>query len=66
MDVGPREIAALLRGAQIAECPCCKDFNLPPAPAIAPHKIDGSALEDMLEVHLADRGSPGKNEIERT
>ncbi|MBA7654329.1 hypothetical protein ES703_62206 [subsurface metagenome] len=66
VEIGPRQIAALLKGAQVAECPRCRDFNLPPAPAITLHKIHGSALEDLLEAYLADKGPPGKNEMERT
>jgi len=66
VEIGPREIAALLKGAQVAECPRCRDFNLPPAPAITLHKIHGSALGDLLEAYLADKGPPGKNEMERT
>ena len=66
VEVGPREIAALLKGAQVAECPRCRDFNLPPAPAITLHKIHGSALGDLLEAYLADNGPLGKNEMERT
>ena len=66
VEIGPREIAALLKGAQVAECPHCRDFNLPPAPAITLHKIHGSALGDLLEAYLADKGPPGKNEMERT
>ncbi len=64
--IGPREIAALLKGAQVAECPRCRDFNLPPAPAITPHKIHASTLGDLLEAYLSDKGPPGKNEMERT
>ena len=59
VEVGPREIAVLLRGGQVAECPRCKDFNLPPASLLTPHKIDGSALEDILEAYLAGKGPPG-------
>lgn len=59
-DIGPRQIASLLKGERAAECPSCKDFNLPPAPLIAPHKIKGSALEDLLEAYLARKGPPGK------
>lgn len=66
VEIGPREIAALLKGAQVAECPRCRDFNLPPTPAITLHKIHGSALGDLLEAYLADKGPPGKNEMERT
>jgi len=66
VEIGPREIAALLKGAQVAECPRCRDFSLPPAPAITLHKIHGSALGDLLEAYLADKGPPGKNEMERT
>ena len=66
VEIGPRQIVALLKGAQVAECPRCRDFNLPPAPAITLHKIHGSALEDLLEAYLADKGPPGKNEMERT
>ena len=58
-EVSPREIAALLRGERVVECPGCKDFNLPPAPPVAPHKINGSALEDLLEAYLAEKGPPG-------
>jgi hypothetical protein len=60
VEVGPREIAALLKGERVAECPECRDFNLPPAPLVAPHKINGSALEDLLEALLAGKGPPGK------
>ena len=63
VDIGPRQIAAMLKGQQVAECPRCTDFNLPPAPLIAPHKIEGSTLEDLLEAYLADKGPP---ERERT
>ena len=59
VEIGPRQIAALLKGARVAECPRCRDFNLPPAPPVAPHKISGSALEDLLEGYLADKGPPG-------
>jgi len=59
VEIGPREIAALLKGARVAECPRCRDFNLPPAPLLAPHKINGSALEDMVEAYLTDKGPPG-------
>ena len=59
VEIGPREIAALVKGARVAECPRCRDFNLPPAPPVAPHKIDGSALEDLVEAYLADKGPPG-------
>jgi len=60
LEVGPREIAALLRGERVAECPSCTDLDLPPAPPFAPHKISGSALEDLLEAYLAEKGSPCK------
>ena len=60
VDIGPREIAAMLKGQRVAECPRCTDFNLPPAPPIAPHKIEGSTLEDLLEAYLAKNGPPGK------
>jgi len=59
VDIGPRQIAALLKGARVAECPRCRDFNLPPLPLLAPHKINGSTLEDLLEAYLADKGLPG-------
>ncbi len=59
VDIGPRQIAALLKGAWVAECPRCRDFNLPPLPLLAPHKINGSTLEDLLEAYLADKGLPG-------
>jgi len=58
-EIGPRQIAALLKGARVAECPRCRDFNLPPLPLLAPHKINGSTLEDLLEAYLADKGLPG-------
>ncbi|OGN94029.1 MAG: hypothetical protein A2Z75_03490 [Chloroflexi bacterium RBG_13_50_10] len=58
-EIGPREIATLLRGEQVVECPACKDFNLPPASPVTPHKIEGSALEDLLETYLAGKGPPG-------
>jgi len=60
LEVGPREFAALLRGERVAECPNCMDLNLPPAPPFAAHKINGSALEDLLEAYLAEKGPPGK------
>jgi len=66
VDIGPRQIAAMLKGQQVAECPRCTDFNLPPAPLIAPHKIEGSALEDLLEAYLAEKGPPGKATTEGT
>ena len=66
VEIGPREISALLKGVRVAECPRCRDFHLPPAPPVAPHKIDGSALEDLVEAYLAGKGPPGKNEMERT
>lgn len=59
-EVGLKEIASLLRGERVAECPSCKDLNLPPAPPVAPHKINGSSLEDLLEAYLAEKGPPGK------
>ena len=59
VEIGAREIATLLRGEQVAECPACKDFNLPPASPVTPHKIEGSALEDLLETYLAGKGPPG-------
>ncbi|MBA7664148.1 hypothetical protein ES703_72203 [subsurface metagenome] len=59
MEIGPRQVAALLKGAQVAECPRCRDVNLPPAPPVAPHKINGSALEDLLEGYLVDKGPLG-------
>jgi hypothetical protein len=59
-EVSPVEIAALLKGERVAECPNCMDLNLPPAPPVAPHKINGSALEDLLEAYLAEKGPPGK------
>ncbi|GAI69977.1 unnamed protein product, partial [marine sediment metagenome] len=40
------------------------DFNLPPLPLLAPHKIDGSALEDLVEAYLADKGPLGKATME--
>jgi len=58
MDSASRQIASLLRGEQVAECPQCKDFNLPPAAPIAPHKIKGSALADMVEAYVAGKGPP--------
>jgi hypothetical protein len=64
IEVGPREIAALLKGGRVAECPRCTDLNLPPAPLVAPHKINGSALEDLLEAYLAEKGPPGKGTSE--
>ena len=60
VDIGPRQIAALLKGKQVAECPRCTDFNLPPAPPLTAHKIEGSALEGLLEAYLAGKGPPGK------
>jgi len=66
VEIGPRQISALLKGVRVAECPRCRDFHLPPAPPVAPHKIDGSALEDLVEAYLAGKGPPGKNEMERT
>lgn len=66
VDIGPREIAALLKGERVAECPRCRDFNLPPAPPFAPHKIIGSALEDLVEAYLSDKGPPGKATMERS
>jgi len=66
VDVGPRQIAAMLKGQQIAECPHCTDFNLPPAPPIAPHKIEGSTLENVLQAYLDKKGPPGKTAAEGT
>lgn len=66
VQIGPRQIAALLKGARVAECLRCRDFNLPPLPLLAPHKIDGSALEDLVEAYLADKGPPGKAAMERS
>jgi len=66
VDIGPRQVAALLKGQRVAECPRCTDFNLPPAPPIAPHKIEGSALEGLLEAYLAGKGPPGKATTEGT
>jgi len=66
VEIGPSQISALLKGVRVAECPRCRDFHLPPAPAITLHKIDGSALEDLVEAYLAGKGPPGKNEMERT
>lgn len=66
VDIGPRQIASLLKGERVAECPQCRDFNLPPAPPIAPHKIEGSALEGLLEAYLAGKGPPGKAATEGT
>jgi hypothetical protein len=63
--IGPREIAALLKGALVAECAQCRDFNLPPAPPFAPHKIAGSTLEDLIEADLAGKGPPGQAPTER-
>ncbi len=60
VDIGPRQIAALLKGKQVAECPRCTDFNLPPAPPLTAHKIESSALEGLLEAYLAGKGPPGK------
>jgi hypothetical protein len=60
VDIGPRQIAAMLKGQQVAECPRCTDFNLPPAAPIAPHKIKGSAIEDLVEAYLADKGGTGR------
>jgi len=64
VEIGPREIAALLKGERVAECPRCRDFNLPPAPPFAAHKINDSALEDLLEAYLAGKGPPGKATME--
>jgi hypothetical protein len=66
VDIGPRQIAAMLKGQQIAECPHCTDFNLPPAPPIAPHKIEGSTLENVLQAYLDKKGPPGKTAAEGT
>lgn len=66
VEIGPREIAGLLKGGPVAECLQCRDFNLPPAPPFAAHKINGSALEDLLEAYLADKGPPGKAIMERS
>jgi len=66
VDIGPRQIAAMLKGQQIAECPHCTDFNLPPGPPIAPHKIEGSTLENMLQAYLDKKGPPGKTAAEGT
>lgn len=60
VDIGPREIAALLKGERVAECPECRDFNFPPSPPVAPHRINSSALEDLLEAYLVEKGPPGK------
>jgi len=65
-EVGPREIAALLKGERVAECPRCTDFNFPPSPPIAPHRINGSALEDLLEAYFAEKGPLGKATTEGT
>ena len=59
VEIGPREIAALLKGKHVAECPRCTDFNLPPAPPLTAHKIEDSALEGLLEAYLAGKGPPG-------
>jgi len=61
MDIGPREIAILLKGERIAECPQCRDFNLPPAPLFAAHKINSSSLEDLLVAYMASKGPLGKS-----
>lgn len=61
VDIGPREIAVLLKGERVAECPQCQDFNLPPAPPIAAHKISGSSLEDLVAAYLASKGPLGKD-----
>jgi len=66
VDIGPRQVAAMLKGQRVAECPRCTDFNLPPAPPIAPHKIEGSALEDLLQAYLAKKGPPGNSATEGT
>jgi len=66
VDIGPRQVAAMLKGQRVAECPRCTDFSLPPAPPIAPHKIEGSALEDLLQAYLAKKGPPGKAATEGT
>lgn len=66
VDIGPRQVAAMLKGQRVAECPRCTDFSLPPAPPIAPHKIEGSTLEDLLQAYLAKKGPPGKAATEGT
>ena len=66
VEIGLREIGALLKGARVAQCPQCRDWSLPPAPPFVPHKISGSALEDLVEAYLADRGSPGKATLGRS
>jgi len=63
VEVGPREVAALLKGERVAECPRCIDFNFPPSPPVAPHKINGSALEDLVEAYLAEKGPPGQGRV---
>lgn len=66
VEIGAREIGALLKGARVAECARCRDWSLPPAPPFAAHKINGSALEDLVEAYLADKGPPGKATLGRT
>ena len=66
VEIGPREIAALLKGDRVAECSRCRDFNLPPAPPFAAHKINGSALEGLLVAYLTDKGPPAKASTERS
>jgi hypothetical protein len=66
VEIGPREIATLLKGARVAECPRCTDFNLPPAPPFAAHKIKGSALEGLVEAYLADKDPLGKATLGRS
>lgn len=66
VDIGPRQVAAMLKGQRVAECPRCTDFSLPPAPPISPHKIEGSTLEDLLQAYLVKKGPPGKAATEGT
>jgi tetratricopeptide (TPR) repeat protein len=65
VHIGPRQIATLLRGQLIAECPTCTDFSLPPAPLVTHHKIQGSSLEDVLQAYLGEK-SPGPRDTQRT
>lgn len=58
VTVSGREMAILLKGGLVAECPDCTDFNLPPHGPFTPHKIPGSALEDFIEARLRGTGLP--------
>ena len=60
--VGPHQVAALLSGEYIAECPGCIDLNFPPPPFTVAHKIEGSNLKAMLRIYLSRKGFPDKTD----